>query len=614
MVLGKPGAGKTTFLKWLAVKCNLGEFQPHLIPIFISLKDFAKNCSGETELKLFNYINNEQFRYCGIVDESVTETLLNQGRVLILLDGLDEVSEADEDKVIDEIRKFCQRYFKNQFIVTCRIAAAKYRFTEENFTDVEVADFDSHQVETFAKKWFIAVAKNNREEGKATNNRFIEKLNLRENDPIRELAVTPILLNLTCLVFQEKGEFPPKRSKLYEEGLDILLIRWDEYNGIQRDGRYYYLSLSCKKKLLIQVASITFEEGNYFFERDKIQLIIATYLRNLPNMLRPDQTTLQRDSEAVLKSIESQHGLLVERSQRIYSFSHLTFHEYFTAKYFIDSFNPEYLKNSLKQITTKSWREVFLLAADMMQPADKLMHLMKQRTDSLVANDEKLQQFLVWVSQKSLSINPTYKYKPVAVRAFYLAIDRPPDKAFDLAYALDSSLNSDLVNLRRISSEERRRDPFFNRYYKFDPIRDLASDRDLVLVATDPHISLISYLNRALNYTRNIELRCKLKLLKQQLPDTDGRNSEIFKVWWQDHGQSWTAQLKAVMIEHRNIGHDWQFSEYQKQLLKQYYDANKLLVDCLNSGCAVSREVRQEIEDTLLLPIAEIEKRQQPIS
>ncbi len=70
-------------------------------------------------------------------------------------------------------------------------------------------------------------------------------------------------------------------------------------------------------------------------------------------------------------------------------------------------------------------------------------------------------------------------------------------------------------------------------------------------------------------------------------------------------------QLREVMIEHRNIGHDWQFSNSQKKLLQQYYDANKLLVDCLNSDCYVSREVRQEIEDTLLLPMSEIKKRQQ---
>ncbi|MEH2467846.1 NACHT C-terminal helical domain 2-containing protein [Nostoc sp.] len=57
------------------------------------------------------------------------------------------------------------------------------------------------------------------------------------------------------------------------------------------------------------------------------------------------------------------------------------------------------------------------------------------------------------------------------------------------------------------------------------------------------------------------------------------------------------------MIKHRNIGHDWQFSDGQKKLLQQYYDANKLLIDCLNSECYVSRTMRQQIEDTLLLPV-----------
>ncbi len=82
-----------------------------------------------------------------------------------------------------------------------------------------------------------------------------------------------------------------------------------------------------------------------------------------------------------------------------------------------------------------------------------------------------------------------------------------------------------------------------------------------------------------------------------------------FVQWWKANGESWIAQLRSVMIEYRNIGHDWHFSDEQKQLLKQYYDANKLLVDCLNSAANVTPAVRQEIEDTLLLPIVEIEKR-----
>jgi CRISPR/Cas system Type II protein with McrA/HNH and RuvC-like nuclease domain len=61
------------------------------------------------------------------------------------------------------------------------------------------------------------------------------------------------------------------------------------------------------------------------------------------------------------------------------------------------------------------------------------------------------------------------------------------------------------------------------------------------------------------------------------------------------------------MISYRHIGQNWQFSAQQRIALKQYYDANQLLVDCLNSARYVTRKVREEITEMLLLPIAELE-------
>ncbi|MBD2013898.1 NACHT domain-containing NTPase [Microcoleus sp. FACHB-53] len=342
--------------------------QSNRIPIFIPLKIFAEDAKSADDFCLLQYIHKE-FTSCSIADQSVTEKVLRQGRGLILLDGLDEVPEKYSHKVVQQISSFARNYFNNQFIITCRIAAHKYRFQNDGFTYVEVADFNEKQIEGFANNWFVAFSKNNQESGLALVSQFIEKLKRRENQQIRELAVTPILLNLTCLVFQAKGDFPSKRSKLYERGLGILLRRWDEAKGIERDEVYRNLNVIHKKKLLSQVAAITFERGDYFFEQDKIQRYIADYLRTLPNAIT-DPETLQQDSEVVLKSIEAQHGLLVERARGIYSFSHLTFQEYFTAKYFVESSDSQALENLSSHITETRWREVFLLTTEMLPNAE----------------------------------------------------------------------------------------------------------------------------------------------------------------------------------------------------------------------------------------------------
>jgi predicted NACHT family NTPase len=247
-----------------------------------------------------------------------------------------------------------------------------------------------------------------------------------------------------------------------------------------------------------------------------------------------------------------------------------------------------------------------------MQKADYLLRLMKQRTDALVATDDKLQQFLTWVSEKSLSVQ--VPYKPAAVRAFYFAVaiardigllddlDRGRDIAF--TFNLDVYLNCDFditldFNLSRILARA------YPLAYDFDNAIVYDDDGIGHLDADLYHLfSSVFYLGLPL------ELRQALEQLKAQVhkPRYNIISNIISKMWWQVKGKTWIRRLRSVMIKHRNIGHDWQFSDQQKEVLRQYYDANKLLMDCLNSDCNVTPEVRSHIEETLLLPIAEIEK------
>jgi predicted NACHT family NTPase len=214
---------------------------------------------------------------------------------------------------------------------------------------------------------------------------------------------------------------------------------------------------------------------------------------------------------------------------------------------------------------------VFLLTASKMLRADRLFLLMKQAIYELLAKDEKLQKILEWVSEKSSSVD--VPYEPAAVRAFYFAINHSLDRS------LDRSLDYNLARAHELA---------------FDHAHDYAPDFDLDLNLTHvldcdggsmvDAIVLPSSLYRA-SIHADRELQNKLQELNDQLPNTSWNNQENFRKWWKANGQSWAAKLRATMIEHRNIGHDWQFSEEEKDLLQQYYDANKLLVDCLNRHC-----------------------------
>jgi predicted NACHT family NTPase len=624
-VLGKPGAGKTIFLQYLARACQRGEL-PDAVPILIRLKDFGEDTRNG--ISLLEYISQE-LEICGIEAKEV-EKLLESGRMLILLDGLDEVAQKDRDAVWQEIRTFTQKYYKNKYAIATRISACNYLLA--GFTAVEIADFNQEQIAAFANKWFVAVAKNSQQEAIAKASAFIDRLNLAENHLIRELTATPLLLHLACLAFDSKANFPRQRSKIYLEALHILLFRWDTARGIQRDDSYPNISLAGKIKLLSYLAAITFERGDDVFEISKIHPYIADYLRQLPNA-DTDGAALELASVALVKSIEVQHGLLVERSHNIYAFSHPTFQVYLTAKQIAHAgftagadftnqsteprniwLNPPLQGTASINITDKRWHSVFLTVAEMLPNAAPLLQMMKEQIDGILAKDETLQQFLKWVSQKSWSFQENLK--PAAVRAFY----------FSLACVLDGYLacalnigNLDVqfpplpdftlqlyLNFAQMLDANLAFTPDFTVAIEFDQkLKAIAATVEPALrrlCELELILSCVHNFDLALERDLALELQTSLQKLREKLPQ-EAENSASFPTWWQSNGQAWTEELKALAIAHRYAGHDWHFTHYQKQLLQQYYEANKLLVNCLNSGCEVTDSVRQQIEETLLLVI-----------
>ena len=585
-VLGKPGCGKSTFLKYLASQCNHAKFAAKQVPIFITLRDFAASLRDQNPANLLEFIYQE-FLSSDILQLSIIKKLLQGGRILLLLDGMDEVSSEEESILLNEIRRFFDKYHKNQFIASCRVASPKLAL--KGFTDVEIAPFTEAQVIIFVRKWFLELSGTNSTNALANAAQFMEKLELPENWRFRRLVTTPLFLHLACSIFHREKKFPNKQAEFYKQGMDLLLGKWDESKGIERDQIYRGFLLPQKLKLLSQIASATFEQNQYFFVQSAIEQQIGEYMQGMPDA-SSDPEEIRYASESVLKAIESQHGVLAERARGIFSFSYVAIQEYFTARKIVASHNLQALGTSLnglvEHITEPYWREIFLLTASMLRSADSLMQLMKQQIDGLVAQDPYLQEFLDWASQKS-EANPAQN-RPATGRAFYLALTRAPHLVphFALACSLDQGafLDSALDDLLQKAV--------------------LTGSKDFAYVH-----ACADALSNILGVVVDLAFHKSLQKLSDQLPNSNHTQAS-FQKWCQQNYADWVIQLQKEVSTHRDISNQWEFDAAQQKVLENYYVANQLLLDCLNSNCEVTTSIREEIEATLLMPQKELEERE----
>ncbi len=605
-ILGQPGAGKTTFLKHLTLKAAAPHNHLSKIPIFISLKEWS-----DTDLPFMAFIE-KQFAICQFPEalDFITD-VLGQGQALVLCDGLDEVNQAQREAVICELRDFSRQYRASQMIISCRIAAMDYSF--EQFTYVKMAHFNESQGQTYVRKWFA--------DNPAKGDKFLEELALEEHRGLRELGRVPLLLSLLCLGFEELGTFPHRREEIYEEALEALLKKWDKRRNIFRDEIYRKLSLMGKRQLLSHLAFQTFKEGDYFLRQKKVEAQIVAYLQKIP----PLDAEPEIDGEAVLKAIEAQHGILVERARQIYAFAHLSFQEYFTAKYIVDNEARGSTQALLHQVTESRWREVFLLTASLLDEADDFFALFQKALDKMIAPDDPLVKLLHWVKRKTAQIEGPYKPRGLRSIYLYLGLIHVPAPDFFAPIGFDS----DHVDLILDQDRALDRARALSRTLDLDRILDHILDRARDHVALsrvrilDPSPSIDLSLSYVLKMVQSFQFR-QAGQVKKEIRQLRPRYTAFFaetvtesaKLDAQLHQalaaltvpaetaseadwQRFCQALQDLMQTHRDIGHEWHLSAEQIKRLNTYLQANLMLVECLNLAYVSDREA---IENKLLLP------------
>ena len=390
VILGDPGSGKTTLLKHLALKAAQAILTTHddadlgvqRVPLYIRISEYAESrAKNDPELALTDYLT----RYVSGLQLSAAEKvagllrrLLDEGRCLVLLDGLDEViDDGERVDVSNAIGQFAAVFRDrntdadapgNSFVVTSRIAGYRPFITlPADFSEYTIRPMRIKQIERFLDRWCHAVERQ-LQEGASTEQiddaAAIERalvLDAISRSPgVRRLSENPLLLRILAMLHRSTGHLPQRRVEVYEEAADMLLYLWAL--GERRTPKAAidkYLALQLLGPVAMEIHT-RWPSG--FMSLGETEKLLCR-LRGPQLGDPPEHPSIEtvREVRRFLKTVREHSGLFVERGNGLYGFMHLTFQEYFVARYLV-SFRDKARYEIKARLHQPRWREPILLA------------------------------------------------------------------------------------------------------------------------------------------------------------------------------------------------------------------------------------------------------------
>jgi HEAT repeat protein len=376
VILGDPGAGKTTLMRYLALRhaqakrsgvVETEELGRVLIPLYLRIADYAEHADGQS---LTDFL---PAHICGRdhADKSLQALIskeLHNGNCLILLDGLDEVIEPSQRSMIaSQINSLMRAHEPqgNRLVVTSRVAGYRLSPLDGDIPHYRAQDMNDTQIERFLQQWCNAVERFQTPglsptAQQANAQKEIDGItaSIENNAGVKRLATNPLLLRTLALIHRTGARLPQRRIELYKLAADTLIKDWQLARGIPEAA---LVNDDEATRLLSELAYWMHEHKPAGLASEgEVKHRLAEVKAELAGKDPSDPEILKAVSE-FLDRIRQRTGLFVERAPKRFGFMHLTFEEYFTARWLVNK--P---KLAAKRIRAKlhrpRWEEPILLA------------------------------------------------------------------------------------------------------------------------------------------------------------------------------------------------------------------------------------------------------------
>ncbi|MBU2665093.1 NACHT domain-containing protein [Actinoplanes bogorensis] len=357
VVLGDPGAGKSTFAAKLAhdLAVDAVEGMRGRVPFLVVAREHAEQLrtSRRPLVALLEDVAKDPYNI--VPPAGAIEYLLLNGSAFVIIDGIDELGDAEaRRRLADLVEAFAHHYPLVNIVVTSRsVGYDEAALDQEQFTAVRIAPFTEEQVADYARRWF----------GLEREQQALAESFLSESADIHDLRSNPLVLSLLCSLYESKHYIPPNRSQIYEKCAELLFEQWDQGRGVSVPMPYGTHMRPAVARLAWQM--FTDPSGGQVLAREQVAELLIEYML---------EERFDRWSEAAdaanqfLDYCAGRAWLLTEmgvrNGQRVYGFTHRTFLEYFTAVHLVRlGPSPAQVWERLSdRIPDASWRNVAHLA------------------------------------------------------------------------------------------------------------------------------------------------------------------------------------------------------------------------------------------------------------
>ncbi|MFD0366058.1 NACHT domain-containing protein [Nocardia sp. GCM10030253] len=310
-VLGAPGSGKTTLLRQAARETCRRRFGRRRVAILLLLREHAETIAADPGVRLGDQAVPASLDRRPPVGWFTS--MLERGRCVVLLDGLDEVArDSEREAVVRWVDRQIAAYPRNHFVLTSRRHG--YEAAAINSATVlQVRQLTTVQIEKFVDSWYLAVEP---ERPAAAQQALRLRAQLTGHVMLGDMAVNPLLLTMIVNVHRERGVLPDNRVQLYREICDVLL--WRRYNA---KGLTPVIAAPDKLRLLAALAYAMMLGEVRELSEAAVLTEIEPPLARLGSAVEPRR---------VLRELVND-GLLVEIAVGSIAFCHKTFQEYLAA-------------------------------------------------------------------------------------------------------------------------------------------------------------------------------------------------------------------------------------------------------------------------------------------